>query len=79
MIAHFLSSLSVSLSNEIEMKFESFPALIEAIMNDKANAKDALDISYFQEQREESFLSDLNAVWIGTSGGDKHSSYQFGS
>ena len=60
------------------MKFESFPALIAAIMNDKANAKDALDLPFYQQQKEDTFLSDSEIVWIGTSGGDENASYQFG-
>lgn len=60
------------------MKFESFPALIEAIMNDKANARDALDLDFYQSQKQEIFLSDLSASWVGASGGDENASYQFG-
>jgi len=61
------------------MKFESFPALIEAIMNDKANANDALDLPVYQEYSNDHFLSNANSSWIGLSGGDENASYEFRS
>ncbi len=62
-----------------EMKFESFPALVEAINNDKANAKKTLDLENYQELKQEAFLSELNNKWVGTTGGDTNASYQFGN
>ena len=59
------------------MKFESFPALIEAIMNDKANAKDALDIQFYQKFKNEDFVHNHHDSWIGSSGGDNVASYEF--
>lgn len=59
------------------MKFESFPALIKAIMNDKANANDALDLPYYEEFKNDSFLTSFGDVWIGSSGGDENASYEF--
>lgn len=60
-----------------EMKFENFPALIEAIMNDKANAKDALDLLFYKDLAEDSFLTRSQDSWIGSSGGDENASYEF--
>jgi hypothetical protein len=59
------------------MKFENFPALIEAIMNDKANAKDALDLLFYKDLAEDSFLTRSQDSWIGSSGGDENASYEF--
>jgi len=60
-----------------EMKFESFPALISAIMNDKANAKDALDLSTYTEFTKDPFLMNPQVHWIGGDGGDESASYKF--
>ena len=59
------------------MKFEKFPDLIEAIMNDKANAKDALDLPIYQHYSEDNFFSDTNNSWIGSLAGDERASYEF--
>ncbi len=61
----------------IEMKFESFPALVEAINNDKANAKEALEMASLQKFQQHSFLVELDTLWVGSSGGDSKASYQF--
>lgn len=60
-----------------EMKFESFPALISAIMNDKANAKDALDLSMYKELSMNPFLMNSGELWLGCDGGDENASYEF--
>ena len=59
------------------MKFESFPALISAIMNDKANAKDALDLSMYKELSMNPFLMNSGELWLGCDGGDENASYEF--
>lgn len=59
------------------MKFESFPALVEAIMNDKANAKDALDLPIYRDYSNELFMSESKVSWVGSSGGDENASYEF--
>ncbi len=59
------------------MKFESFPALISAIMNDKANAKDALDLPMYREFSRDPFLTNPRDSWLGCDGGDETASYEF--
>jgi hypothetical protein len=60
------------------MKFDSFPALVAAIMNDKTNANDALDLSLYQHFKNDEFLTQLDR-WTGKSGGDSEASYEFRS
>ena len=59
------------------MKFESFLELVENIMNDKANAKDALDLPLYHEFSQETFMTRPGDNWIGSSGGDEKASYEF--
>jgi len=71
-----------------EKKFPSFPELIQAINRDVSNARDALGMQPFLALRSDTFLAepckridnrmvDDGDVWVGTSGGDKYSSYEF--
>lgn len=46
-------------------------------MNDKANAKDALDLPIYQHYSEDNFFSDTNNSWIGSLAGDESASYEF--
>lgn len=64
----------------LEMKFPSFPALIQAITNDVKNAKDSLDIDpYIQFAELDPFLHTYEEEWIGGSGGNEVASYEFES
>ena len=47
-----------------EMKFPSFPALIAQITTDVEDAKDALDLEFYQAYRKDSFLSTLEKKCI---------------
>ena len=46
-------------------------------MNDKANAKDALDLAIYTEFSKDSFLMNPQISWIGRDGGDESASYEF--
>mmetsp|Transcript_14746 Transcript_14746/g.27725 ORF Transcript_14746/g.27725 Transcript_14746/m.27725 type:complete len:574 (-) Transcript_14746:3158-4879(-) len=63
-----------------EMKFPSFPALIQAITNDVQTAKDSLDVHPYVKFAElDPFLHRSEEEWIGGSGGNEVASYEFES
>jgi len=58
-----------------EQKFDSFPALMEAITNDVATAKKLLDEDPYNSFKVDPFMA--SASWIGKDGGDEKSSWEF--
>jgi len=60
-----------------EMKFPSFPALIAQISTDVEDAKDALDLEFFQHYQKDPFVSIVDAAWVGIGGGDENASWEF--
>lgn len=62
-----------------EMKFPSFPDLIQAITSDVQTAKETLDMEPYAAFGADPFLTDLEPVWTGTAGGDAEASFEFES
>jgi riboflavin kinase len=60
-----------------EQKFDSFPALVQAITNDVSNAKACLDEQPYVSFLKANFLADASSPWTGKDGGDLSASWEF--
>ncbi|KAL7540065.1 hypothetical protein ACHAXR_009827 [Thalassiosira sp. AJA248-18] len=58
-----------------EMKFPSFPDLIQAITNDVATAKASLDSELYAAFRDDLFF--VEDEWVWQDGGDNNGSFEF--
>lgn len=60
-----------------EMKFPSFPALIEQIASDRDDSREALEFLPYSNMSRDPFLAVGSGVWVGKSGGNDSASWEF--